>query len=113
MYLMLYPVDRLEQVRMRVRLIGMALAALLTLSEGCGSSPVIYQVTVRDFLPIWCMPEVEANSLGLGDGESFNFKAGQRLGSFCPYQSYIDSGEVSGHPDFNRPVTIRALSEIG
>ena len=34
--------------------------------------------------------------------ETFSYYRGPKG---CPYQSYIDRGEISGHPDFHRPVS--------
>lgn len=94
------------------------LAGLLVVCSGCGSDPIVYQVTIRDFLPIWCMPFAEFQSYGITDVLAPNSDIGggnvlrdssfaQNQGSgVCPYSSYISSGEISGHPDFNRPVSI-------
>ena len=91
------------------------------LSSGCGSDPVVYQVTVRDFLSSWCMLRedfLDLNISGIYDegaglksnnvlrNETFDFFKG---GEECPYTAYIDRGEISGHPDFQRSVSKVAL----
>ena len=93
-------------------------ASVLSLSAGCGSDPIIYQVTVRDFLPIWCMPFAEFQAADIADvfvsGQGVNSGNNLRDATFannqgsgvCPYGTFITSGEISGHPDFNRPVSI-------
>lgn len=90
---------------------------LIGVCNGCGSESIIYQITVRDFLPLWCMRRADFESLNITDplppGSTFDrnlvltsdkFDAFQGDG-VCPYQSYIDAGEISGHPDFNRVVS--------
>ena len=87
---------------------------LVEQSSGCANEPSVYLVTIRDFLPIWCMPVQEFMDLGIDDPDTEDphslrletYKKFQK-DALCPYQDYINRGELSGHPDFNRPVSWR------
>lgn len=55
-----------------------------------------YALTVRDFLPSEC------SALRSTRGFRQPFVEGLGINHNCPYRSFIQSGIVSGHPDFNR-----------
>lgn len=85
-------------------LFGLLLSVLFVLCHGAPT--ITYQVTVRDFLPIWCLSEVEFLALDINDPDidEDNYD-NQRGVGVCPYADYLASQEISGHPDFHRPVS--------
>ena len=69
-----------------------------------GLSELTYSVTVRDFLPAFCLTREQLADLGIVD-PIFKVPEGGLLED-CPYKAFRERGEVLGHPDFMRnPVT--------
>lgn len=73
-------------------------------------SEIVYRVTVRDFLPAWCLNSTQYAALNIVDPILTSQPDDGPLGN-CPYAAFRQRGEVLGHPDFQRnPVSAQVIN---